>query len=116
MLRPHLRPELPVLAGTLLLGLLVAALSAAQPLLTRMLIDDGLLGRHYERIVYACVGMLALAFAGTLLGGWHRAIYVRASGRVLFSLRVGDLGLDKRPWAIFGVLKVVHDIFFAAAP
>jgi ATP-binding cassette subfamily B protein len=88
MLRPHLRPELPVLAATLLLGLLIAALSAAQPLLTRMLIDEGLIGRQYERIVYACAGMLALALVGTLLGGWHRAIYVRASGRVLFSLRV----------------------------
>ena len=88
MLRPHLRPELPVLAGTLLLGLLIATLSAAQPLLTRLLIDDGLIGRHYGSLVYACAGMLALASVGTLLGGWHRMIYVRASGRVLFSLRV----------------------------
>jgi ATP-binding cassette subfamily B protein len=46
-----------------------------------------LLGRQFDRIVIACVGMLALALVGTLLGGLHRAIYVRASGRVLFSLR-----------------------------
>ncbi len=81
-------PELLVLAGTVLLGLVIAALSAAQPLLTRILIDDGLLGHRYERLVWACGGMLGLALAGTLLGGWHRVVYVRASGRVLFSLRV----------------------------
>ncbi len=101
-----MRPELPVLAGTLLLGLVIAALSAAQPLLTRMLIDDGLIGRHYDRLVVACAGMLALALVGTLLGGWHRAIYVRASGRVLFSLRV----------AVYGHLQRVSPRRLAAIP
>lgn len=88
-LRPHLRPELPALVGTLLLGLVIAGLGASQPLLTRMLIDEGLVGRDFSRIAVACAGMLAIALLGVLLGALHRAIYTRASGRVLFSLRSG---------------------------
>jgi ATP-binding cassette subfamily B protein len=84
---PHLRPELASLVGSLALGLLIAALSASQPLLTRMVIDDGLIGRHFDQLALACGGMLAIALVGTLLGGVHRAIYVRASGHALFSLR-----------------------------
>ncbi len=87
LLWPHLRPQLGVLALALALGLAIAALSAAQPLLTRMVIDQGLIGRQFPRLVGACLGMLALALAGFALGGVHRIIYVRASGRVLFSLR-----------------------------
>ncbi len=84
---PHLRPELAALIGSLALGLTIAALSAAQPLLTRMVIDDGLIGRNFHALSLACGGMLAIAVVGTLLGGVHRAIYVRASGNALFSLR-----------------------------
>ena len=87
LLWPFLRPELAGLLGALALGLAVAALGAAQPLLTRVVVDDGLIGRHFDRLVYACLGMLALALSGYLLGVLHRAIYVRASGRVLFALR-----------------------------
>ncbi len=84
---PHLRPQLGTLILALLLGLLIAALSAAQPLLTRIVIDQGLIGRQFPRLLGACLGMLALAVAGFALGGIHRFIYVRASGRALFSLR-----------------------------
>ncbi len=84
---PHLRPELAALVGSVLLGLLIAVLSASQPLLTRMVIDDGLIGRHFNQLAWACAGMLAIALSGTLLGALHRAIYVRASGHALFSLR-----------------------------
>ena len=66
---------------------MIAALSAAQPLLTRVVIDQGLIGRQFPRLVAACLGMLVLAVIGFALGGLHRAIYIRASGRTLFSLR-----------------------------
>ena len=82
-----MKPQLGTLVLALLLGLLIAALSAAQPLLTRMVIDQGLIGRNFPRLVAACLGMLVLALGGFALGGLHRAIYVRASGRTLFSLR-----------------------------
>lgn len=87
MLWPHLRPQLGLLTLALLLGLLIAAMSAAQPLLTRMVIDQGLIGRQFPRLLGACLGMLGLALLGFALGGVHRVIYVRASGRALFSLR-----------------------------
>ena len=87
LLWPHLKPQLGALTLALLLGLLIAALSAAQPLLTRVVIDQGLIGRQFPRLGGACLGMLALALAGFALGGVHRVVYVRASGRALFSLR-----------------------------
>jgi len=87
LLWPHLKPQGGTLTLAFLLGLSIAALSAAQPLLTRVVIDQGLIGRQFPRLVAACLGMLVLASSGFALGGLHRAIYVRASGRTLFSLR-----------------------------
>jgi len=87
LLWPHLKPQLGTLIAALLLALLIAALSAAQPLLTRMVIDQGLIGRRFSVLIGACLGMLGLGAAGFLLGGLHRVIYVRASGQALFSLR-----------------------------
>ncbi len=87
LLWPHLRPQRGTLTLAFLLGLSIAALSAAQPLLTRMVIDQGLIGRQYSRLVAACLGMLVLALTSFALGGLHRAIYIRASGCTLFSLR-----------------------------
>jgi ATP-binding cassette, subfamily B, bacterial len=87
LLWPHVRPQLGRLGLALALALLIAGLSAAQPLLTRMVIDQGLIGRQFPRLVEACFGMLGLGVMGFLLGGVHRVIYVRASGRALFSLR-----------------------------
>jgi ATP-binding cassette subfamily B protein len=84
---PHLKPQLGTLIAALLLALLIAALSAAQPLLTRMVIDQGLIGRRFAVLIGACLGMLGLGAAGFALGGLHRVIYVRASGHALFSLR-----------------------------
>ena len=87
LLWPHLRPQLPAFLASLLLAMVIAALSAAQPLLTRMVIDQGLIAHRFGQLLAACAGMLALALLGFLAGGVHRAIYVRASGRALFSLR-----------------------------
>jgi len=87
LLWPHLKPQRGTLTLAFLLGLSIAALSAAQPLLTRVVIDQGLIGRQFPRLVAACLGMLVLALTGFALGGLHRAIYIRASGRTLFSLR-----------------------------
>ena len=87
LLWPHLRPRLSRFALALGLGLLIAVLAALQPLLTRVAIDDGLIGHHYGRLVAACLGVLALAATGLGLGALHRAVYVRASGHTLFSLR-----------------------------
>jgi ATP-binding cassette subfamily B protein len=87
LLWPHARPELPRLLGALAIALVLAALAAAPPLLTRTVIDRGLIGRDPGALLGACAGMLAVALTGLVLGGVHRWLYVRASGRVLFALR-----------------------------
>lgn len=84
---PFLRPQSGRLLLALLVGLLIATLGAAQPLLTRIIIDQGLIGRRFDLLLKACLGMLALALCGLGLGAVHRVIYVRASGRALFALR-----------------------------
>ena len=84
---PFLRPQAGRLLLALLVGLLIAALGAAQPLLTRIIIDQGLIGRRFDLLLDACLGMLALAICGLALGAVHRVLYVRASGRALFALR-----------------------------
>ena len=87
LLWPHLRPQSVRLAFAVGVGLILGSLSAAQPLLTRVVIDEGLIGRHYSRLVLACGAILLVALVGVLLGALHRVLYVRASGRALFSLR-----------------------------
>ncbi|HEY2682215.1 MAG TPA: ABC transporter ATP-binding protein [Steroidobacteraceae bacterium] len=87
LLWPHLRGQRLRFAGALTLALLMAGLSAAQPLLTRLAVDQGLIGRHFNTLAWACAGMLLLAATGYALGGLHRTLYIYASGRTLFSLR-----------------------------
>ncbi len=62
-------------------------MSAAQPLLTRVVIDEGLIERRYSRLVAACAAIVGVALIGLLLGALHRVLYMRASGRALLSLR-----------------------------
>jgi ATP-binding cassette, subfamily B, bacterial len=90
LLWPHLRPQSVRLAVAVGVGLVLAALSAAQPLLTRIVIDEGLIGGRYARLAWACAAILLAAVAGAVLGAVHRLLYIRASGRALLSLR-GDI-------------------------
>ena len=87
MLGPHLRGRLGRFSGALLIGFVLAGLSAAQPLLTRLAVDDGLMGRQYPRLLEACGGILMLAMLSIAIGAWHRRLYVQVSGEVLFGLR-----------------------------
>ncbi|MDJ0944746.1 MAG: ABC transporter ATP-binding protein [Kiloniellales bacterium] len=81
------RPQLRRLALVFLLSLGASGLALAQPYLTKLLIDDGLLAGDYGTLVLVAAAMLAAALLGaglTALNRWH---YVTASGRVLFALR-----------------------------
>lgn len=84
---PHLRPAIGLFVTTLLIALGVALLAAAQPLLTRYAIDNGLIARDPQALLTACVAMLGVAAGGLFLGGLYRTLYIRASGLVLFALR-----------------------------
>ena len=82
-----LRPQLGRLAVVFLLSLGASALALAQPYLTKLLIDDGLLAGDFRTLALVAAAMLAAALLGaglTALNRWH---YVTASGRILFALR-----------------------------
>lgn len=87
LLWPHLRPQLALVLLAFAVALLIAVLAAAQPLLTRWIVDVGLIGRDFRALAAGCLAMLGLAGLGFLLGALHRVLYVRASGRALFALR-----------------------------
>jgi ABC-type multidrug transport system fused ATPase/permease subunit len=67
LLAPYLKPQLGALLLALFLGFVLAMLGAAQPLLTRIVIDQGLIAHHFRRLIAACLGMLALPLIGLLL-------------------------------------------------
>jgi ATP-binding cassette subfamily B protein len=72
-----------------LLGLSLCAslLVLAQPWLTKLLIDDGLLAKDFGRLLQVAVAMIGVGIFGTLLAGLNRYLHTRLSGRILFALR-----------------------------
>ncbi len=82
-----MRPQLPRLALVLGLSLAASLLALAQPWITKVLIDDGLIGRDYAVIWQMCGLMLAAAVASAGLAALNRWHYVTASGHILFALR-----------------------------
>lgn len=81
------RPHVWAIVGLLCLSLLSSLLVLAQPWLTKILIDEGVLGRDFSRLLAVATTMLAVGVIGTLLGGASRYLHTRLSGRILFSLR-----------------------------
>lgn len=81
--RPHLRAILALLGLSLCASLLVLA----QPWLTKLLIDDGLLAKDFGRLLQVAVAMIGVGIFGTLLAGINRYLHTRLSGRILFALR-----------------------------
>ncbi len=73
----------------LVLALIGSALSIALPYLSKLIIDRGLIGRDQQQLLLLCGSVVGLAALSFLLGGLTRWIYVRASARILFSLREG---------------------------
>ena len=88
-LASFVRTELSSLAVVVVLSVIVTGFTLAQPLITKNLIDDGLIGGDMRVIVALSALMVALGLGSTLLGLWNRWLYVSASGRILFALREG---------------------------
>ncbi len=84
---PHVRPQIGALSVVLLLAAAASSLSIALPLLSREIIDRGLLGRDFPLLLRLCGLIVGLAAASFVMGAAVRWIYVRASARILFSLR-----------------------------
>lgn len=82
-----IRPERGALARVLGLSLLAVLAGLAQPLLTRALIDDGILARDASRVLATGGWMVALALAALAVGFSCRRVHVGASARILHRMR-----------------------------
>ncbi|RMT95942.1 hypothetical protein ALP39_200422 [Pseudomonas marginalis pv. marginalis] len=81
------RPHRLAIIGLLGLSICASLLVLVQPWLTKLLIDDGLLGRDFSMVVQIAVLMIFAGITGTALSGVNRYLHTRLSGRILFSLR-----------------------------
>jgi ATP-binding cassette subfamily B protein len=86
-LLPYIRRHSGSLLAVIGLAAVTSALSAAQPYLSKLVIDEGLIGRHFAALVTLCLTIVALAACGFAVGAVNRWQYVRVSGRILFELR-----------------------------
>jgi ATP-binding cassette subfamily B protein len=75
------------LAGVMALAAVGSALGVAQPYLSKLVIDQGLIARRLDVLIWLCVAIVGLAAANFALGALNRWLYVRVSGQILFALR-----------------------------
>ena len=75
------------LGGVMALATVSSALAVAQPYLSKLVIDEGLIARRLEVLIWLCAAMVGLAAVNFTLGALNRWLYVRVSGQILFALR-----------------------------
>ena len=97
------RPQRRRLALVVLVALISTGLVLLQPLLTKFLIDEGILAGDVRTVALVCLGMLAVALSSALLGGLNRYQHVTVSADILFALRL----------ALFRHLQRLPPTFFA---
>ncbi|MHB1873103.1 MAG: hypothetical protein ACYCT1_19990, partial [Steroidobacteraceae bacterium] len=61
---PYLRRRRGAILAVMLLAAATSALATAQPYLTKVVIDQGLIGRHIGVLLKACLAIVANAPAG----------------------------------------------------
>lgn len=86
-LRPYIRRHRGSLLAVMALAAATAMLAVAQPYLSKLIIDDGLIGRHFDVLIELCAAIVLLASCGFALGALNRLLYVRLSGKILFAIR-----------------------------
>ncbi len=86
-LKPYVRREAGGIAGVAALAVVGSLLASTLPYLSKLIIDEGLLGRDFHRLTQLCLAVVGLAAAGVLLGAGNRWLYVRVSARILFAMR-----------------------------
>ncbi len=83
----YLAREKTALIGLAALSLTVTGIVLLQPMLVKVLIDDGLLAGDRSLLVGVAAVMLVAALLSTLLSGINRIYHTAVSGRILFALR-----------------------------
>ncbi|MDX1539872.1 MAG: ABC transporter ATP-binding protein [Geminicoccaceae bacterium] len=81
------RPEATRIAVVLALALVSTSLALAQPLLTKLLIDGGILAGDMATVLVAAGGMVGVALLASTVGGLNRWRHVTVSAAILFRLR-----------------------------
>ncbi|MDO4683132.1 MAG: ABC transporter ATP-binding protein [Lautropia sp.] len=81
------RPEGRAVLVLLALALSATGLALAQPWLTKVAIDQGLLGARFDVLVWSVLSMVGVGLAAMVLGGANRYLHTRLSARVLLALR-----------------------------
>lgn len=84
---PYVRPHRGALASVVALATFISVLATLQPYLSKLIIDDALLGRNFSLLVQLCCLIVGLAVVGFAIGAFNRWRYVRVSGRILFAMR-----------------------------
>lgn len=97
------RPQRLAILGLLGLSLCASLLVLAQPWLTKLVIDDGLLARNFPMLALLAGAMIVVGLVGTVLSGLNRYLHTRLSGRILFALRD----------ALYRHLQTLSPTFFA---
>jgi ATP-binding cassette subfamily B protein len=81
------RPYRRMLAVFLVLIVIDAILSAANPLIYRAIIDDGILPRHSAIVIELALLLALLAFSDVVLSLWQRWISARVGEGLIFDMR-----------------------------
>lgn len=88
---PWLRPYAPRLALVLVASLLATGLNLAQPLISKLMIDDALLKRDWDALVRIAALMVAVTVGGFAVNALVSYRYVALSAAMLFDMRVALL-------------------------
>lgn len=97
------KPQRLAILGLLGLSFCASLLVLAQPWLTKLVIDDGLLARNFPMLALLAGAMILVGLVGTVLSGLNRYLHTRLSGRILFALRD----------ALYRHLQTLSPTFFA---
>lgn len=97
------KPQRLAILGLLGLSFCASLLVLAQPWLTKLVIDEGLLARNFPMLALLAGAMILVGLVGTVLSGLNRYLHTRLSGRILFALRD----------ALYRHLQTLSPTFFA---
>lgn len=84
---PYFAAERAKLLLVVGLSIVAIALSLLQPLLTRSIIDDGIVGRDAGVLLQAGAGMLGIALLSPVIGFFTRRYYIEVSAGILHGMR-----------------------------
>lgn len=80
-------PHKSRVVGLLVISLFASTLVLTQPYLTKQVIDEGLLGKNFDALLFFALILLTLGILSTLISGVSRYFHTKLSGQILFDLR-----------------------------